>query len=144
LEPIDPETALDMHFADRGSDITDATHYSDKSRLGPFVRWRAEQGIENLNDQTGRQLDEYRRWRRNEGDISPVTEKTPTDTLRGFIRWPGSIDGVPETRVRKCARQTSRQSSTHAGVSGGISGSRESERVSSSRRRPHEAAGISE
>ncbi len=39
-------------------------------------------------------LHQYRLWRRNEGDISVVTEKTQMDTLRVFIRWLESIDAV--------------------------------------------------
>ncbi len=37
-------------------------------------------------------LHQYRLWRRDEGDISVVTEKTQMDTLRVFIKWLESID----------------------------------------------------
>jgi site-specific recombinase XerD len=95
LEPIDPETALELYLADRENNVTEATIYSHRSRLGHFVQWCDEQDITNLNELTGRQLHEYRLWRRDEGDLAPATEKTQMDTLRVFIRWLESIDGVP-------------------------------------------------
>lgn len=96
LEPIEPEHALELYLNDRQNSVTQATLYSHKSRLGHFVRWCGENGIENLNELSGRQLHEYRVWRRMEGDLAPATEKTQMDTLRVFIKWLESIDGVEQ------------------------------------------------
>ena len=95
LEPIDPETALELYLTDRQNNLSKATIYSHRSRLGHFVRWCDQQEITNLNTLTGRQLHRYRLWRRDDGDLSVTTEKTQMDTLRVFIRWLESIDGVP-------------------------------------------------
>ncbi|ELY69959.1 tyrosine-type recombinase/integrase [Natrinema versiforme] len=103
LEPIDPETALDLYLADRENDVTQATLYSHSSRIGHLVRWCQEKEITNLNELTGRLLHEYRLWRREEGDLSPASEKTQMDTIRVFVRWLESIDGVEpdlHTKVR--------------------------------------------
>ena len=54
------------------------------------MRWCEDQGIENLNDMTARDLHEYRVWRRE--DLNVVSEKTQMDTIRGFIGWCESID----------------------------------------------------
>jgi hypothetical protein len=43
LEPIDPETALELCLADRETELSEATLYSHRSRLGHFVRWCDEQ-----------------------------------------------------------------------------------------------------
>lgn len=94
LEPIDPETALELYLTDRENEVTQATLYSHRSRLGHFVRWCDEREITNLNELTARQLYEYRLWRRSEGDLEPVTEKTQIDMLRVFIRWLEHVDGV--------------------------------------------------
>nr|WP_251328580.1 site-specific integrase [Haloplanus sp. HW8-1] len=96
LEPIEPDTALELYLADRKNNVTEATIYSHRSRLGHFVRWCAEEEISNLNELTGRKLHRFRLWRRDEGDLAPATEKTQMDTLRVFIRWVESIDGAPE------------------------------------------------
>lgn len=96
LEPIEPNHALELYLADRENSVTQATIYSHRSRLGHFIRWCNEEGIENLNELSGRQLHEFRIWRRVEGDLAPATEKTQMDTLRVFIKWLESIDGVEQ------------------------------------------------
>lgn len=97
LEPIEPDHALDLYIADRENSVSQATIYSHRSRLGHFVRWcNDEADISNLNVLSGRQLHEFRVWRRMEGDLSPATEKTQMDTLRVFIKWLESIDGVEQ------------------------------------------------
>ena len=95
LEPIDPDTALELYLTDRENNLSQATIYSYRSRLGHFVRWCDQQDITDLNTLTGRQLHRYRLWRRDDGDLSATTEKTQMDTLRVFIKWLESIDGVP-------------------------------------------------
>ena len=103
LEPIDPATAVELYLSDRETEVTAATLQSHRSRLRHFKQWCAQQGIENLNTVTGRQLHAYRLWRREDGDLSPASEKTQMDTIRVFIRWLESIDGVEpdlHTKVR--------------------------------------------
>jgi site-specific recombinase XerD len=94
LDPIDPATAVDLYLDDRETEVTEATLTSHRSRLGQFVEWCGQQGLENLNDLTGRRLHQYRVWRRNDGDLAPASEKTQMDTLRVFVRWLESIDAV--------------------------------------------------
>lgn len=96
LEPIKPSRALELYIADRENSVTQATIYSHRSRLGHFIRWCDDEEIINLNELSGRQLHEFRIWRRMEGDLSPSTEKTQMDTLRVFIKWLESIDGVEQ------------------------------------------------
>ncbi|SNR43248.1 tyrosine-type recombinase/integrase [Halorubrum vacuolatum] len=94
LEPIDPEHALELYLADRENSVSQATIYSHRSRLGHFVRWCNDAEITNLNELSGRQLHEFRMWRRMEGGLSPASEKTQMDTLRVFVKWLESIDAV--------------------------------------------------
>lgn len=96
LEPIEPDHALELYIADRENSVTQATIYSHRSQLGHFIRWCDDEGITNLNELSGRQLHEFRVWRRMEGDLSPATEKTQMDTLRVFIKWLESVDGVEQ------------------------------------------------
>ncbi|WP_218155560.1 hypothetical protein [Halomicrobium zhouii] len=71
-------------------------------RLGHFVRWCNEvEDIQNLNTLNRRQLHRYRLWRRDDGDLNKVSEKIQMDTLRVFIRWLESIDGVNQDLSQK-------------------------------------------
>ena len=95
LEPIEPETAVELYLEDRQSELSQRSVYGHKSRLGHFTRWCEKDGITNLNEVSGRDLHRFRLWRRRDGDLKPISEKTQMDTLRVFIRWAASIDAVP-------------------------------------------------
>lgn len=101
LEPIDPETALELYLKDKANEFADASLKAHKYRLDHFIRWCDQENIVNLNNLTGRQLHKYRLWRREDGDLNKVSEKTQMDTLRVFIRWLESIDGVKQDLSQK-------------------------------------------
>ena len=101
IEPIDPETALELYIAEKETSVADATVASHKSRLSFLLRWCEERDIENLNELTGRRLQEFRLWRRNVGDLTKVSEKTQMDTLRVFVKWLESIDAVEQDLHKK-------------------------------------------
>ncbi|WP_200530890.1 site-specific integrase [Halorubrum sp. LN27] len=101
LESIDPETALELYIAEKETSVADATVVSHKSRLSFLLRWCEERNIENLNELTGRRLQEFRLWRRNVGDLTKVSEKTQMDTVRVFVKWLESIDAVEQNLHKK-------------------------------------------
>ena len=101
IEPIDPETAFELYIAEKETSVADATIASHKSRLGFLLRWCEERDIENLNELTGRKLQEFRLWRRDVGDLTKVSEKTQMDTLRVFVKWLESIDAVEQDLHKK-------------------------------------------
>ena len=94
LEPIEPETAVELYLDDKKLEAGKSTVRSHRSRLGNFVRCCDKQDIINCNELIGRLVHQYRVWRRNDGELNPVSVKTEMDTLRVFIRWLGTIDGV--------------------------------------------------
>lgn len=50
LEPIEPEHALELYIADRENNVSQATIYSHRSRLGHFISWcNGKADIRNLN-----------------------------------------------------------------------------------------------
>jgi len=101
LEPLDPETALELYLTQKETDFAVATLRSHRSRLGHFIRWCEEEGIDNLNDLTGRRLQEFRLWRKEDGDLNKVSMKSNMDTVRVFVRWLGTVDAVdPELYVK--------------------------------------------
>lgn len=101
LEPIDAETALELYLKDKQNELAEASLTGKQYRLQHFVRWCHQQGIENLNTLTGRQLHEYRLWRRDDGDLNKVSEKTQMDSLRVFVRWLEAVDGVEQDLSQK-------------------------------------------
>lgn len=106
LEPIEPEAALELFLKDKEAELAETTIKSHDYRLRHFIRWCHEQGIENLNTLTGRQLHEYRLWRRDDGDLNKVSEKTQMDSLRSFVRWLEAVDGVEQDLSEKVLSPT--------------------------------------
>jgi len=103
LEPMDPETALELYLTDKEAELAESSIQSHRYRLKHFLRWCEMEDIDNLNDLTGRKIQQYRLWRRDDGDLSIASEKTQMDTLRVFVRWAESIDAVEQdlsTKVR--------------------------------------------
>lgn len=95
LEPIPPREAYDWYLDDRAPELSESTMYAHTSRLGHFVRWcEAEAEIDNLNALTGRSLQRFKTWRRDEGDLNLVSVRTQLSTLRVFIRWCEGINAV--------------------------------------------------
>ncbi|MGM0606560.1 MAG: tyrosine-type recombinase/integrase, partial [Halobacteriota archaeon] len=87
-------------------ELSAKTIKGQKYRLDAFVQWCEEEGIENLNDLTGRDLYEYRIWRREghgEGrdPIALITLRGQLATVRAFLRFCSEIDAVPEDLFTK-------------------------------------------
>lgn len=95
LEPIEPQKAVELYLEDRKSELSKRSLYGHKSRLSHFIRWCEREDIDNMNTLSGRDLHRFRLWRRRDGNLVPVSEKTQMDTLRVFIRWCTTIDAVP-------------------------------------------------
>ena len=50
LDPIKPEAALELYLEDKQREAAEATVRSHRSRLGHFIDWCDEEGIDNMND----------------------------------------------------------------------------------------------
>ncbi|WP_459193760.1 tyrosine-type recombinase/integrase [Halosimplex sp. J119] len=77
----------------------ESTRKSARHRLRAFIQFCDEEGIENLNELSGRDLFRYRTWRREgQGEdrepIKLVTLKGQLATLRRFLRFAANIDAV--------------------------------------------------
>jgi site-specific recombinase XerD len=94
LEPIDPRSAQQLYIEHKSSQCSDTTVQSHEYRLNYFVSWCADQGIDNMNDLSGRNLHEYRLWRKEEGELNKISMQTQMSTLRVFLEWCGSIEAV--------------------------------------------------
>jgi len=107
LEPLQPETAVQMYLDGRKDELADATLKGQKYRLRAFAAWCNEQDIENLNELGGRDLYEYRIWRREGGyseddtELKTVTLRGQLSTVRAFLNFCASVDAVPESLAEK-------------------------------------------
>ncbi len=58
------------------------------------MRWCDEKDINNLNRLTGRDLQEFRLWRKEQGDINLMTLNNLTSAIQVFLKWAGSVEAV--------------------------------------------------
>lgn len=101
LEPLTPADGLALYLDDMQAEYADATLYGKRYRLQHLVRWCDEQDINNLNELTGRKLQQYRIWRREDGDLNSVSLKTQMDSVRVWMRWLATVDAVPQGLAEK-------------------------------------------
>jgi len=99
LEPLEPEKAVELYLKHRSDDCAESTLRAHRLRLSHFVRWCNIEGINNLNEITGRKLHQYRIWRKDDGDLNRVSVRTQMSTLRVFVDFCAQIDAV-ETGLR--------------------------------------------
>ncbi len=101
LEPLGPVEGVRMYLDARSDELSEHTLDAQRYRLEAFCQWCDEFGLENLNDLSGRDLYQYRVWRREgngEGrdEIATVTLRGQLATLRAFLRFAEEIEAVPE------------------------------------------------
>lgn len=101
LEPIDPRTVQELFLDHKATNCTKATVQNQRYRTNHFVRWCDEVGFENLNELTGHDIQKYRLWRKDDGDLNKMTMRAQMSTLRVFLKWAGSIEAVPEDLYNK-------------------------------------------
>lgn len=95
LIEIGPSEAKEMYLEQRKQEVSESTIQAHHYRLKHFVRWCEQvEEITNLNEITGRDLQRYKLWRREDGNLNNVTMVTQLSTLRVFIRWCENIDAV--------------------------------------------------
>jgi len=96
LESIRPRDALDWYLEHREDDLRTATLRKYDSALNIFVDWTDEVGIDDMNDVQGRQLMEFKTWRKQDADLATVSLNGNLAILQRFLRFCENIDAVPE------------------------------------------------
>jgi len=99
LEPIDPETAVDLYLDHREPELSDKSLENQRYRLTSFILWCRSEEIDTMSELTGRDLHRFRVWRRkgeseNYGPVSKVTLRGILATLRKFLEFCAGIDAV--------------------------------------------------
>lgn len=93
LEPYAPQEAVTDFLDDQKDGQAKNTVQNYKYALGPFVDFCHENGIENLNDLTGRRLKEFKKWRGKQ--VGLTTLRNQMWTLKKFMRFCQAIEAVP-------------------------------------------------
>ncbi|WP_336136426.1 tyrosine-type recombinase/integrase [Natronomonas amylolytica] len=88
---IAPEDAV-QRFVQSKSRCVNSTKRSYRNQLTWFAEWCEAEGIESMKHLDGYLLNEYKEWRRTEGNaieetLSPSTLKGDMKTLRDFLEW---------------------------------------------------------
>ena len=93
LEPTSPQTAVNLYTDARKDEVAKATRKSQQYRLGKFVEWCGQEGIENMNVLTGRDCYQYRIWLQNT-DLKAYTVQGIMSTLKTFVAFCERIEVV--------------------------------------------------
>jgi len=101
LDPIEPSTARDLYLDHKATECANSTVRNYRYALKSFLTRCEKEDIDNLNVLTGRHLHKFRVWRKEDGDLAPMTLRTQMSGLRVFLQWAGSIEAVPENLYQK-------------------------------------------
>jgi len=109
LEPIAPEEAIELHLHKVREENADWTEVSQRSHFRAFLEWcREEGGIDSMHKLTGRDLFEFRVWRKEGGysegqdeDIAPKTLETALVAIRSLLRTCVEIEAVQDGMMQR-------------------------------------------
>lgn len=96
LEPLAPQDALDWYLEHRRDDLRTATRRKHESALRTFVDWTDEIGLENMNNVGGRQLMQFKTWRKSESDLVTVSLNGNLAILQRFLTFCVNVNAVDE------------------------------------------------
>ena len=98
LDPLTPAEAKEMSLDARKREVAKSTVEDYHYRLKQFIRWCKEvEEISNLNELTGRDLQRFKTWRRDDGDLKPVT--TEITSIRSVSFCVGVSRSPPLSRT---------------------------------------------
>lgn len=105
LEPLGPKSGIER-FAESKVDTTEKTRDEYRRKLCFFEEYCEINEIENLNGLSGRDIDGYRHWRREESSnqvdtLSPKTMRDEMYLLGDFIGYLESIEAVKDDLSEK-------------------------------------------
>lgn len=91
-KPITPSQALELFLESHATDYRESTLKSKRSRIGMFVDFCDENGIDRLEDIDGMTINQYRI---DQADgLARRTLASRLSDLRTFLRWAESINAV--------------------------------------------------
>ena len=94
LEPMEPEEAVEQYLKSRGQDASESTIQNHRYRLKHFLNWCDHTSLNNLNELTGRDCENFKNWRIAQGDVADITLEQQLRTFRVFLRYCESIEAI--------------------------------------------------
>lgn len=95
LEPLSPEEGVRMYLDHRRGNLHQRTIQAHRYRLKQLTEWLDQEGITNLNDLSGRTIERYLAYRRQEKGVKETTIRGNSYTYRMFLRYCEAIEAVP-------------------------------------------------
>ena len=95
LEPIPPRKAFELWMDHQESRKADETLQSYRYRVEPFIEWLEDEGVENMNDVSGRSVILFDAERQT-ADVQQNTLNNQFGTIRLFLKFCADIDAVSE------------------------------------------------
>jgi site-specific recombinase XerD len=94
LEPIVPEEAVKEYLKSQGQDASESTIQNHRYSLKYFLKWCDHASIENLNELSGRDCENYKNRRIAKGDVAYLTLGQQLRSPRVFLRYCESIEAI--------------------------------------------------
>ena len=92
---MDPREAFELWMKRQQNRKSEETLQSYGYRVDPFIEWLDEQGIDNLNDLSGRDIIQFDAERQS-ADVQQNTLNNQFGTIRLFLKFCADIDAVDE------------------------------------------------
>jgi site-specific recombinase XerD len=99
LEPMTPEEGVRRFLDSRAESVRDSTWNNDETRLGHFLDWCAQEGVDDLTDLTGRALGDFVAWRRDQ--VAPITLQKQLSSVRMALRMWADQEAVADGLAEK-------------------------------------------
>ncbi|TKX56376.1 integrase, partial [Halorubrum sp. SP9] len=96
LNPITPEQAKDLYNDEYEEKRSYESLRKARSVLDTFVEWTEQEGLENMNEIDGRQLQEMKMWWKRESDTNNVSLNGYLAVVRRFLVFCERIEVVSE------------------------------------------------
>lgn len=91
-----------MYLRVREDEVSESTLNSHRYRLNPLTEWANQHDdVEYLSDLSPRTLYEYRKWRKDDGDLKDITLHTQLTTVRTWLKKLGTLELVDEDLHRR-------------------------------------------
>ncbi len=96
LHPISPDKAAAMFLLKKKEDCSHDTIENYEDGLAIFGRWTDEYGIDNLNNLTGRDLLNFKQWRKTNSGVNKMTLNGNLAVVKTFLGFCEDIEAVQD------------------------------------------------